>query len=117
MRTSIVFMLLFSVSVFAEYKDSFIVEVSDRKIKVTSPLKKVSFVSIIVKNETFDKIISEIRSEDKVLKRFVLKPEGQEVVQIDYSKVKKLFYVPVAPPFEAVELRFEQKPYEVPEKK
>jgi len=102
---------------FANFTDAFIVEVSDRKIKVTSPLEKIEIVSIIIKNTTFDKIISELRSEEKVLKRFVLKPEGKEVIQVDFSKVKKLYYVPVAPPFESVELRFEQKPYEIPEKK
>lgn len=108
--------LIFSISSFGSYTDSFIVEVTDRKIKVTSPKKKINIVSIIIKNTTFDKIISEIRSESKVLKRFVLKPEGKEVIQVDYSKVKKLYYIPVAPPFETVELRFEQKPYEIPEK-
>lgn len=110
-------LVLTSLSSVASYTDSFIVEVTDRKIKVTSPLKKIDIVSIIIKNTTFDKIISEIRSDKKVLKRFVLKPEGKEVIQIDYSKVNKLYYVPIAPPFESVELRFEQKPYEIPEKK
>lgn len=108
--------LLFSLNLYASYTDAFIVEVTDRKIKVTSPKKKMKIVSIIIKNTTFDKIISEIRSDQKVLKRFVLKPEGKEVIQVDYSKVNKLYYIPVAPPFETVELRFEQKPYEIPEK-
>ena len=110
-------LVLISLPNFASYTDSFIVEVTDRKIKVTSPLKKIDIVSIIIKNTTFDKIISELRSDEKVLKRFVLKPEGKEVIQVDYSKVNKLYYVPIAPPFESVELRFKQKPYEIPEKK
>lgn len=113
----ILFALCLSANGNAQYTGSFIVEVNDRSIKVTSPLKKLDTVSIIVKNNTFDKIISELRSEKKVLKRFVLKPEGKEVIQVNYSKVKTLFYVPVAPPFEAVELKFKQRPYEVPPKK
>ena len=116
-RLLMLILVLFSLSTFSSYTGSFIVEISDRKIKVTSPLKKIDIVSIIIKNTTFDKIISELRSDKKVLKRFVLKPEGKEVIQVDYSKLKKLYYVPVAPPFESVELRFEQKPYEIPEKK
>ena len=37
--------------------------------------------------------------------------------RIDYSKVKTLYYVSVAPPFQAAELKFSQGPYEIPEKK
>jgi hypothetical protein len=105
-----------STCVFAQFTPSFIVEVSDRKIKVTSPLKKVDIVSIIIVNKTFEKITSELKSDKKVLKRFVLKPEGKEVIQVNFSKVKALYYVPVSPPFEAVKLIFKQRPYEIPEK-
>lgn len=96
--------------------DSFIVDISDQKIMVTSPAKKIPVVSIIIRNQTVDRIISEIRSENKVIKRFVLKGEGKEVIQIDFSKIKKLYYVPVSPPFEAAELKFAQRPYEIPPK-
>jgi|TARA_Y100001936_G_C15513132_1_gene379006 hypothetical protein len=104
-------------NVFGKFTGSFVVEINDRTIKVTSPLKKLDTVSIIVKNNTLDQIVSELRSEKKVLKRFVLKPEGKEVIQVDYSKVKTLFYVPVSPPFEAAQLRFSEGPYEIPPKK
>lgn len=103
-------------SVYAQYTPSFIVEVTDRKIKVTSPLKKVDIVSIIIMNKTFEKITSVLKSDTKVLKRFVLKPEGKEVIQVNFSKVKALYYVPVSPPFEAVKLMFKQRPYEIPQK-
>lgn len=107
-------MFLLPILTLGQSTDSFIVSISDQKISVTSPAKKLDVVSIIIKNETLDKIISEIRSEDKVIKRFVLKAEGSEVVQIDFSKIKKLYYVPVSPPFEAAELKFSQRPYEIP---
>jgi hypothetical protein len=109
--------LLAATQAWGQHTDSFIVEINDQTIKVTSPLKKTETVSIIIKNNTLDKITSELRSDKKVLKRFVLKEEGREVIQVNYSKVKTLFYVPIAPPFEAAELRFEQRPYEIPEKK
>jgi len=96
--------------------ESFIVDISDQKIRVTSPSKKIPVASIIIRNQTLDKIISEIRSENKVIKKFVLKGEGKEVIQIDFSKVNKLYYVPVSPPFEAAELKFSQRPYEIPPK-
>jgi hypothetical protein len=102
---------------YGKFTNSFVVELFDQKIKVTSPLKKVEAVSIIIKNTTFEKTISELRSESKVLKRFVVPAGGREVIQVNFSNLKKLFYVPISPPFETVELRFNQKAYEVPEKK
>jgi hypothetical protein len=118
MRLSIILgLLMISYPAFSQFTDSFIVDVSDRRIKVTSPLKKIDIVSIIIRNRTFEKVISELRSDKKVLKRFVLKPEGKEVIQVNFSKVKALYYVPVSPPFEAVELMFKQRPYEIPPKK
>ncbi|MFT6633701.1 MAG: hypothetical protein ACJAS4_003672 [Bacteriovoracaceae bacterium] len=117
MKIFAILILFGSIKANAQYTDSFIVEINDQTIKVTSPLKKTETVSIIIKNNTLDKIVSELRSDKKVLKRFVLKQEGKEVIQVNYSKIKTLFYVPIAPPFEAAELRFEQRPYEIPEKK
>ena len=96
--------------------ESFIVDVGNDSIKVSSPLRKLSVASIIVRNQTQERIISEIKSDDKVIKRFVLKAEGKEVIQVDFSKTKKLYYVPVSPPFEAAELKFSQRPYEIPPK-
>lgn len=113
---SIFIIALFPIFVFGQSTESFIVDVSDQGILVTSPAKKMSVVSIIIKNQTVDRIISEIRSEDKVIKRFVLKGEGREVIQVDFSKIKKLYYVPVSPPFEAAELKFGQRSYAIPPK-
>ena len=116
MRTFLIFILFFP-NAYAKFSQSFIVDVNDQHISITSPLKKTDVVSIIVKNNTLDKIVSELKSNDKVIKRFVLKPEGKEVFQVKLEGVKKLEYVPIAPPFESADLRFEQKPYEIPEKK
>lgn len=113
---SIFLMIMIPNIVLGQSTESFIVDISDQKIKVTSPSKKIPVASIIVRNQTLERIISEIRSEDKVIKRFVLKAEGKEVIQVDFSKIKKLYYVPVSPPFEAAELKFSQGPYEIPPK-
>ena len=55
--------------------------------------------------------------EDKVLKRFNLKAQGKEVLQVDYKKAKKVFFIPISPPSQGVELIFSKRQYEVPEKK
>jgi hypothetical protein len=113
----VLMILLFLPSAYAKFSQAFMVDINDRGIKITSPLKKTDVVSIIVKNNTLDKIVSELKSNDKVIKRFVLKAEGKEVFQVKLKGVTKLEYVPIAPPFESADLRFEQKPYEIPEKK
>ncbi len=111
------FLLYITHNAFSQFTDSFIVDINDQSIKITSPLKKADVVSIIIKNNTLDKIVSEIKADEKVIKRFVLKAEEKEVFQVKLKGVKRLEYVPVAPPFESADLRFEQKPYEIPEKK
>lgn len=100
----------------AKYTDSFIVKVKDRSIQVTSPPKKIDIVSVIIENETLDKIISQLKTKDKVIKRFVLQPEGKQVIQVDLTKTGTLYYVPLSPPSQEVVLKFAQGPYEVPEK-
>jgi hypothetical protein len=98
----------------AQYSNSFIVEIDERKIRVTSPKKKADIVSVVIINKTLDKIISEVRDGNKVIKRFTLKRQGKEVLQVDMTKTKSLSYVPIAPAFESVELKFSKGPYEVP---
>lgn len=118
MKKSIYVLLLsFSVNCFAQYSNSFLVEIDERKISVTSPKNKTQIVSIVVTNKTLDSIISEIRSGDKVIKRFTLKESGKEVIQVDASRAENLTYTPIAPAFESVDLIFSKGQYEVPEKK
>ena len=112
------FGVLISYGVFAvEHTVAFVVTVQDQKVRVTSPKHKIKLVSILVKNETFQDIRSEISSEKKVIKRFNLKAQSSRSVQVNIEKVKTLFYVSVAPPFQAVELKFSERPYEIPPKK
>ena len=101
----------------ANSSGSFIVEINNQGMVVTSPSKELDTVSIIIKNNTLDKIVSELRSKQKVLKRFVLKPNGKEVLSVNMKNTKSLFYVPLSPPFEAAHLKFKQKVYEIPKKK
>tara|TARA_Y100001960_G_C14325508_1_gene657472 strand:+ start:222 stop:575 length:354 start_codon:yes stop_codon:yes gene_type:complete len=98
--------------------ESFIVKVEEEKISVITPKKNKDIVTIIVENKTFERIISEIKTDKKVLKRFTLEPEGQKganfSLTVDFSKVKNLFYVPISPPFQAAPLNPKGKNYEIP---
>ena len=109
--------LIFTTSSFSqENAEAFIVTIKENSVRVVSPKNKEKLVGIIIKNETFDKITSEIRSDKGVIKRFVLKSQGSKSLQVDYSQIKSLFYVAIAPPFQAVELKISQRAYEIPEK-
>ena len=100
-----------------EYSDAFIVTIKDDKIRVVSPKEKQKVIGVIIKNETFDNITSEVRSDLGVIERFVLKSQGSKSLQINFSKIQTLYYVSIAPPFQAVELKFSQRAYEIPETK
>ena len=109
---------LLSFSVLAqEFTGSFVVTITDQNIRVTSPKKKIDTVSVIVKNDTFEDIRSELSSEKGVIKRFNLKSQSSKSIEISFKKIKTLFYVSIAPPFQAVELKFSQRPYAIPPKK
>jgi len=112
----LLFLLSFS-SFAVEFTDAFIVTVYDKKIRVTSPKKKTKLISIIIKNKTAQDIRSEVATEKKVIKRFNLKAESSRSLEVDYSKIGTLYYVSIAPPFQSVELKFSERPYEIPPKK
>lgn len=98
--------------------ESFLVTVGDRKISVVSPEKPVKIVTIVVKNDTFDRIISEIKTDSKTLKRFTLEPSGKKgavySLTVDISKTSGLHFVSIAPPFQEVPLAFSPETYEIP---
>lgn len=117
MKIILITLLAWPLLISAKYTDSFIVTVKDRTISVSSPEKRLEVVSVIIENETLDKIISQLKTDKKVIKRFVLNPQSKEVYQVDMRSVEKLFFIPIAPPFQSVELKFKQGLYEIPEKK
>jgi hypothetical protein len=112
----ILFTLLINTTLAQENADAFIVTIKDDRIRVVSPKEKSNLIGVIITNETFEKIVSEVRSDQGVIQRFVLAPQGSTSLQVNFSNIKSLFYVSVAPPFQAVELKFSQRAYEIPEK-
>lgn len=110
-------LLLFTFSAFAQQKsEAFIVTIKNMSIQVISPKKKIQTVSVVVKNETAVKLIGELRSTKSVLERFSLAPLQSKTLLVSMKSIKQLYYVSVAPPFQAVALRFNERPYEIPEK-
>ncbi len=101
-----------------ETNEAFLVTVKDQSIEVVSPKIKREVVTLVVSNRTFDKIISEIRSGEKTIKRFVLEPDGTKGASFSLTvKVEKgetLNYVSIAPPFQEAPLIFSKEKYEIP---
>lgn len=99
-----------------EYASSFLIELYDQKVKVTSPKSKKKIVSIIVQNNMNETLRANIVANGKVVKRFAVNPTAKEVLQIKYKGIRNLQLVPLSPPSQAVHLKFNQRPYEIPEK-
>lgn len=108
--------LFFIFSIASVYGESFIVEISNHSLRVSSPERVLDPVSVVVKNMTTIKIHAELRSTDKVLSRFVVDANDSNTLQVKLPKNKKLYYLTVSPPSQAVELKFNQRTYEIPEK-
>ena len=123
MRKALLTLILFTSSLAtpvmaAKNNESFLVTVGERKISVQSPTTPKQVVTVVVKNDTFDKIVSEIRNGSITLQRFVLEPSGKKgavfTITVDISKAKNLQYVSIAPPFQEVPLSFSKEEYEIP---
>lgn len=114
---TLLLILFYQLSYAQEVSEAFMVTITDEKIRVISPKQKQKTVSVIIKNDTFDNITSELRSDKGVIERFVLKEQTSKSIQVKYNKINTLYYVSIAPPFQAVELKFSQRAYEIPEKK
>ena len=101
-----------------ESNEAFLVTVKDKSIEVVSPASKKEVVTLVVSNQTFDKIISEIRSGNKTIKRFVLESSGRKgasfSLTVKVEKGKTLKYVSIAPPFQETPLIFAKEKYEIP---
>ena len=110
------FYLLFALTLTTNlWASSFVIELYNTYISVDSPEAEINPVSIVVKNTTTVKVNSELRSVDKVLKRFVVESGDTATFQVKLPKNKRLYYVSVAPASQAVELKFNQRKYAVPE--
>ncbi|TNE96018.1 MAG: hypothetical protein EP326_14015 [Deltaproteobacteria bacterium] len=112
-------LLLLSTSSFGyEKSDAFMVTIMERSIKVLSPDKYNAKQGIVLTNNTLVKVVGKVIDEnDKVLKFVSIEPGMYKSIEINFSKDGKIFFVPMAPSFQEVELVFGKKAYEVPPKK
>ena len=111
---SLVFLPLFAL---AQVKsDTFVVQINDRSMSVLSPEKKKDLYSVIVENRSLSDQIGKFTVGKKLLKYVSVKSGKTETVEIENKTGRSVFFVPVSPAFQDVELLFGKKAYEVPSK-
>lgn len=106
-----------SFKTYAQQKsEAFLVTVKHSGIHVVSPEKKEKRVSVVIVNNTSQNIISQLKTQQRVIERFNLRARSQHSIIVNTKDIDKLYYTPIAPAFQSVELKFNEKPYEIPEK-
>ncbi len=119
--TKIILALLFLsvTSVFAyEKADAFVVKVYDEKVRVLSPVKYDPLLNVIMENKTLVKLTAKVETkEGEVLAYVRIEPGKSKSVSVKQLKDTQIFFVPLSPPSQKVELKLGNKPYEIPPQK
>lgn len=108
--------LFISYSVMAQNATPFVIQVNDRSISVNSSEVHRNMFSVIVENRSLSDQIAKFTIQGKIIKYVSVKSGKAETVEIENKSQVPVFFVPVSPAFQEVELIFGKKSYEVPSK-
>lgn len=97
--------------------ETFVIQLHDRSLSVISPEKKKNVYSVLVENRSLSDQLGKFTAQGKILKFVSVKSGSTETVEIENKTSANVFYVPVSPAFQEVELLFGKKAYEIPPKK
>lgn len=98
-----------------EKSDAFVVKIFDDKVKVLSPIKFDPSLTVIIENKTLVQIKGRIETgRGEMLTHIALEPGKSVSKSVKRLKSEKLFFIPLSPPFQKVELKLGNKPYEIP---
>ncbi len=98
-----------------ESPDAFIVKVFDEKVQVLSPVKFDPDMSVIVENKTLVTIKAKVMTESETNTEYLsILPGKTTSVRLKNLDKEKIFFVPLSPPLQQVELKLGSKPYEIP---
>ncbi len=113
----IFFTLLFSIFIYAEeHSEAFILRIKDRSINVTSPLLSQKRFSVILENISLTKQLGKFSTKGKNLKYVSVLPGQTETVEIENNSDEAVYFIPLSPSFQDVNLTFGKKAYEIPAK-
>lgn len=98
-----------------EQADAFIVKIFDDRVRVLSPKKFDERLTVIIENKTLTLIKGRLETDKGEFLKFVsISPNKSESLNVRRLKTDRLFFVPLAPPSQKVELKLGNKPYEIP---
>ncbi len=101
-----------------ERSQSFRVQIFHDYVKVTSPPKYIEKLSVILENNTLVDILGKVvNSKQKVLAHVRIPSQKSRSVQVRVKSTDRLYFVPISPPFQSVELIFSRDAYEIPPKR
>jgi hypothetical protein len=100
----------------AQKSESFIVQINDRSMSVVSAETKRPMFAIIVENRSLSTQVGKFTVQGKQLKFVSVEPGETETVEIENRSNENVYFVPVSPAFQEVELRFGKRSYEIPSK-
>jgi hypothetical protein len=100
----------------AATSDSFIIQVKNRSVLVTSPQKETKRFAVIVENHSLTKQLGKFISGERNLKFVSVLPGKSETVELLNTNNESIIFIPISPAFQDVVLKFGKKSYEIPAK-
>lgn len=86
-------------------------------MKVSSPSKKSNVLTVLLENRSLSDQVGKFMIKGKNLKFVSVASGKNETVEIQNKEGAQVYFVPLSPAFQEVELIFGKKAYEIPSKK
>ncbi|MGE3608483.1 MAG: hypothetical protein AB7I27_02755 [Bacteriovoracaceae bacterium] len=96
--------------------ETFVIQIDDRSMTVHSIPKSRSLFSVIVENRSLTDQVGKFTAASKNLKFVAVKAGKSETVEIENKISAPVYFVPLSPAFQNIELVFGKKTYEIPSK-
>lgn len=96
--------------------ETFVIQIKDRSMTILSPDNTRSTFTVLVENRSLSDQIGKFTVQGKLLKYLSVKSGEAKSVEIENKSSSNVFFVPVSPAFQEVELNFGKKAYEIPSK-
>lgn len=99
------------------HNPSFILKLTDAGINVSAPQKSMKMFSVIIENNSLSDQVAKFVSGSQDIKFVTIESGKSQTIEIENKAKLPVFFVPVSPSFQEVELKFGKDSYEVPPKR
>lgn len=98
-----------------ESSESFQIKVFDSSIKVIAPTTFDKRLYAVIENQTLSKLVGKIVTDkDRLVATLAIESQGSKSIDLRPTPGERFFFIPLAPPFQEVELIVGKKEYEIP---